>query len=239
MTTKAQTMMDASTQQRNRLLISVIVVVAVVAVLAIILLSSGASGATTDYNSLNQTRLADGGFVIGNPDANVTIVEFADYDCPACHQYLPTMDRFFNEYVKTGKAKLEYRILPTHGAEMTYFMGELVECFEEQKAGSFWAAKDLFNQAAMRGSYDETTARSVASQLGVDYSKALSCSANAKQVYYDVELAGALGVQSTPAVLVRYGDSTPQFITYNGQTFSRGGAPYEAIQAAVAAGGAG
>ena len=122
---------------------------------------------------------------------------------------------------------------------MTYFIGQLVECFEEQKPGSFWAAKDLLNASAMRGSYDETTARSVASQLGVDYNKALSCTTTAKQVNTDISLANNLGVQSTPAVLVRYGDSTPQFITYNGQTFSRGGAPYEAIQAAVAAGSAG
>lgn len=236
MTTKIQGMTNADIQQRNRLIISVIVVVAVVAVLAIILLSGSGSGVSNDYSSLHQTRLADGGFVIGNPDANVTIVEFADYDCPACHQYLPTMDRFFDEYVKTGKAKFEYRIFPTHGAQTTYFIGQLVECFEEQKTGSFWTAKDLLFQSAMRGSYDETTARSVASQIGVDYSKALTCSSTAKQVDTDITFGESLGVQSTPAVLIQYGDSNPQFITYNGQTYNRGGAPYEAIQAAVAAG---
>jgi protein-disulfide isomerase len=88
----------------------------------------------------------------------------------------------------------------------------------------------------MRGSYDESSARTVASQLGVDYSTALNCSNSAEQVDKDVEFGRSLGVQSTPAVLVRYGDETPQFIRYNGQEYSRGGAPYEAIQAAVAAG---
>ena len=122
---------------------------------------------------------------------------------------------------------------------MTYFMGELVECFEEQKPGSFWSAKDLLIQSAMRGSYDETTARSVASQIGVNYNTALSCSSNAKQVYTDVALANTLSVQSTPTVLIRYGNSAPQYITYNGQTFNRGGTPYEAIQAAVITGNAG
>jgi protein-disulfide isomerase len=239
MTTKAQHITTSSNQQRNRLIIRVISVVAVVAVLAIILLSSGSGGVTNDYSSLHQTRLADGGFVIGNPDAKVTLVEFADYDCPACHSYLPTMDRFFNEYVKTGEAKFEYRIFPTHGGQTTYFIGQLVECFEAQKPGSFWTAKDLLFQSAMRGSYDETTARSVASQIGVNYNTALNCSTTAKQVDTDVALGQQLGVQSTPSVLVRYGDSTPQFITYNGQIFNRGGAPYEAIQAAVAAGSAG
>ncbi len=237
MTTKTQTMMDANNQQRNRMIISVIIAVAVVAVLAVILLPNLLGGNVTNYDSLNQTRLADGGFVIGNPDANVTIIEFADYACPACQSYLPTMDQFFNEYVKTGKAKFEYRIFPTHGAEMTQFMGQLVECFEEQKPGSFWVAKDLLFQSSMRGSYDETTARTVANQLGVNYSEALNCSNTAKQVDTDVAYARSLNVQSTPAVMVRYGDDTPQFISYNGQEYSRGGVPYEALQAAVAAGG--
>jgi protein-disulfide isomerase len=236
MTTKTQSIVDANNQQRNRLIISVVIAVAVVAVLAVILLPNLLGGNITSYDGLIQTRLADGGFVIGNPDANVTIVEFADYACPACQSYLPTMDQFFNEYVKTGKAKFEYRIFPTHGAEMTRFMGQLVECFEEQKPGSFWVAKDLLFQSSMRGSYDEATARTVASQLGIEYGKALSCSNSAKQVDTDVEFGRSVGVQSTPAVMVRYGDAAPQFITYNGQQYSRGGAPYEAIQAAVAAG---
>jgi protein-disulfide isomerase len=236
MTTKTQSMTDANSQQRNRMIIGIIIAVAVVAVLAVILLPNLLGGNATDYSSLNQTRLADGGFVIGNPEANVTIIEFADYSCPACQSYLPTMDQYFNEYVKTGKAKFEYRIFPTHGGETTRFMGQLVECFEEQKPGSFWVAKDLLFQSSMRGSYDETTARTVASQLGVDYSRALNCSNNAKQVDTDVEFGRSLGVQSTPAVMVRYGDETPQFISYNGQQYSRGGVPYEAIQAAVASG---
>lgn len=236
MTTKTQSIIDANNQQRNRLIISVIIAVAVIGVLAVILLPNLLGSSTTDYSSLTQTRLADGGFVIGNPEANVTLIEFADYSCPACQSYLPTMDQYFNEYVKTGKAKFEYRNFPTHGGETTRFMGQLVECFEQQKPGSFWVAKDLLYQSAMRGSYDEVTARTVAGQLGVEYSQALNCSNTAEQVDKDVEFGRTLGVQSTPAVMVRYGDNTPQFITFNGQQYSRGGAPYEAIQAAVAAG---
>ncbi|MEO8611508.1 MAG: thioredoxin domain-containing protein [Chloroflexota bacterium] len=238
MSAKTQSMMQGDMQQRNRLIISVIIVVAMVAVLAIILLSNG-SGSTNDYSGLNQTRLADGGFVIGNPDAKVTLVEFADYDCPVCLSYLSVMDQFFNDYVKTGKAKFEYRIFPTHGAETTHFIGELVECFEEQKPGSFWVAKDLLFQSAGRGSYDETTGRTVANQLGVDYTKALTCSSSAKQVDMDVALGERLGVNGTPAVMVRYGDAAPQFISFAGQTYNQGGPPLAVLAAAVAAGNAG
>jgi protein-disulfide isomerase len=237
MTTKAQSMKGADTQQRNRMIITVVVVVAIVAVIAAILLPNLIGGGMTDYSGLVQSRQADGGFVIGNPDAPVTIIEFADYACPVCQSYLPTMDKFFEEYVKTGKAKFEYRIFPTHGGDMTQYMGELVECFDEQKPGSFWVAKDLLFQSSMRGSYDEATARTVANQLGVDFTKALNCTSTAKQVDTDVAFGRQLGVNGTPAVLVRYGDATPTFISYGGQTFDRGGAPFEALVAAVAMGG--
>jgi protein-disulfide isomerase len=149
------------------------------------------------------------------------------------------MEQFFNDYVKTGKAKFEYRIFPTHGGQTTHFMGQLVECFEEQKPGSFWVAKDLLFQSSMRGSYDDSTGRTVANQLGVDYTKALTCSNSAKQVDTDIALGERLKINGTPAVMVRYGDADPQFITFAGQTYSQGGPPLDVLAAAVAAGSTG
>jgi protein-disulfide isomerase len=219
------------------MMIAIIVAVAVIAVLVIVLLSSNSGVTVQQYDTIPQSRLPDGGFVIGNPDAPVTLVEFADYSCPACQNYLPVMDRFFEEFVKTGKAKFEYRVLPTHGGMMTQFNGTIATCLENQKPGAFWAAKDLLFQSAMRGVYDENTARQTATQLGLDYNTALACAATEDQVNTDVSLAQSLGANATPSVRVRYGDSAPQVITYNGQSYASGGAPYEAIVAAMLAGG--
>src|SRR5215207_4842489 len=36
---------------------------------------------------LHRERLSDGGFIIGDPDAPITIVEFADWACPHCQDY--------------------------------------------------------------------------------------------------------------------------------------------------------
>gem|GEM_PF-6126817 len=41
------------------------------------------------FASLPQSRTEDGGFVVGKPEAPITIVEFVDYACPHCQTYRP------------------------------------------------------------------------------------------------------------------------------------------------------
>jgi protein-disulfide isomerase len=233
MTTKAQPFTAGSSKQRNQMIIVGVVAVAVVAVLAVILLSSNSSVNLEKYDTIPQSRQADGGFVIGNPDAPVTIVEFADYACPACQSYLPVMDRLFEEYVKTGKAQFEYRVFPTAGGQMTAFTGTIATCLEDQHAGAFWVAKDLFFQQAMRGSYNQDTSRNVAQQMGLDYNSALACAADEEQVATDIALAQSVGVEATPAIRIRYNNGAPQAIP----GYERGGPPFEALVAAMMVGG--
>ena len=78
---------------------------------------------------------ADGGFVLGNPNAPITMIEFADFACPHCQEYHPMITQFLADYVVTGKAKFEYRVFPTAGGQLSEYTGQLLECAEEQKAG--------------------------------------------------------------------------------------------------------
>ena len=52
----------------------------------------------------------DGGFVMGNPDAKVKLVEFGSMTCPHCRAFdqegVPTL---INDYVKSGKVSWEFR----------------------------------------------------------------------------------------------------------------------------------
>jgi protein-disulfide isomerase len=175
------------------------------------------------YTGLPQSRLADGGFVIGNADAPVTIIEFADYACPHCQEYLPTMNQFMANYVKTGKAKFEYRILPTAGGETTQFIGNVLVCMDKQKPGVFWQAHDLLFAAAEKGAYDGSTLRNMADVLGVNYADALNCSQSEKQVDTDVALANILNVHGTPAIRVRDASGKVGSLIVDGQSYDTGG----------------
>ena len=56
------------------------------------------------------TQTADGGFLMGNPEADVKVIEFASMTCPHCATFAATgLDPLVNDYVKTGRVSLEFR----------------------------------------------------------------------------------------------------------------------------------
>nr|PZN57254.1 MAG: hypothetical protein DIU68_04515 [Chloroflexota bacterium] len=226
--------MDPKKKQQFTI-IGAIVLVAVIAVGALIALSGRTTASSVDFSSLEKTRTQDGAFVLGDPDAPVTIVEFADFACPHCQNYRHDIDRFIREHVATGNAKFEYRFFPTVGGALTDFAGKVAVCVDEIRPGAFWEAYDIFYQLAESGQYSDRMGSIIAERLGIDYSQVLDCTSEVNQVQTDVALGRQLGVTGTPAVMIRYGDGQPQFINANGRTYNSGGVPYDVLNQVVLA----
>jgi protein-disulfide isomerase len=222
-----------NSQRRNLTFVVIIGIVAVLAAGAIIMISSNsATSSSRDYSTIPQSRTDDGAFVLGYEDAPITIVEFADFTCPHCQEYAETMHRFIDEFVTTGKAKFEFRMFPIVHPQYADFTAELAECTAELSPGSFWNAHDLIFQLAGAGRYD-AMGRLVAERFGLDYSALLECASDARQHVTDMNLGQQVGVQGTPAVLVRYGDQPLSWINLNGQEYSRGGVSYNVLSEVV------
>ena len=220
--------MDPKKRQQMTI-IGVVVAVAVIAAVALVAASGQVKGTDIDFQALNPTRTDDGGFVIGDPDAPITVIEFADFGCPHCLEYKGTMERFIQEHVATGNARFEFRIFPTAGGELTRFAGQIAQCMEEETAGSFWKAYVLFFELSASGQYSDRIGQIAAERLGFDYGELLDCTQDADQVQTDVALGQRVGVSGTPAVMIRYGDGEPEFIP----GYDRGPAPYEVIAQVV------
>jgi protein-disulfide isomerase len=218
-------------QNQQRTIIIGVIAAALLALVALIWLSGRATGSSLDFANLQPSRTADGGFVLGDPDAPVTIIEFADFACPACHQYQATAHDFIKEMVATGQARFEYRVVATAGGPATTFAGQIAECMDEQQPGAFWTAYTRFTDLARAGQYADAP-QIVARELNMSYSDLLTCSENAEQVAEDAALAQQVGVSGTPAVAVRYGDGPATFIS---QQYNRGGVPLEVLRSVVQA----
>ena len=70
-------------------------------------------------------EIAADDFVLGSPDAKVTIVEYASLTCPHCMRFhTETLPKLKAEFIDTGKAKLVYRDFPFDEAGLRAAMME-------------------------------------------------------------------------------------------------------------------
>ncbi len=95
--------------------LSVLAAVAVVAVLAAVAVGGSGEGATSkggDASAPALRGIPQSGLVLGSPDAPVTMVEFADLQCPFCAEYQARVfPELLDRYVRTGKLRIELRLL--------------------------------------------------------------------------------------------------------------------------------
>lgn len=198
--------------RRTKLLLGAIIVAALaVAAIFVVLSSQSSFSATeTDYGDIHKARRDDGGFVLGDPDAPITIVAFEDFLCPACQRYKPIVETFIEAHVITGEARFEYRMLPVVHPGYSRLAGQLTECADDLRPGSFWDAHDAMFEIASARSFSDASSRSFAEMMNMNYSDLLNCTPDAKQVDIDLRLATQHSVTGTPTVFVRYGDGPLQ-----------------------------
>lgn len=111
--------------RRRRLMIligsAVAVVIAVVGVVFILNSSDSASG--PQLKGANQVNASLQGVpqkedALGDPKAPVTVVEFADLQCPFCRDFSnQVLPKIVDNYVKSGKVRMELRLLSFIGPD--------------------------------------------------------------------------------------------------------------------------
>lgn len=208
---------SASGQNNQRLILGGIIVASLVVAIGFIILSATGGGvgrANIDYSQIPVTKLADGGYSLGNPDAPFTLVVFEDFMCSHCQTYEPDMEAYIKEFVATGRAKFEFRMLQS--SSPTPLMFQLAQCSEQLKPGSFYKAREELFYMARAGWRADSSPRAFSDTLGLNYSDVLKCQKEANQWFVDGQLAQQLGAQGTPSVYVRINNSAPRLETLLG-----------------------
>ena len=188
-----------------------------------------------DYSEIEQSRTEDGGFLLGDPDAPITIVEFADFMCPHCQTYHSTVQEIIREYVVTGQAKFEYRFFPVVDPNLSPITARMVECADILQPGSFWSAHDVMFELTT-AQFNSLSPFTFAARTGLDYDELATCvQEDANQVETDVELAQVAEITGTPSLLVRYDDGDLEDIAVDGELVGRSSIPLFVIATAIEA----
>ena len=127
---------------------------------------SGGGGNGETAGAVDAVTEAD--WTKGNPDAKVTLIEYSDFQCPACGAYYPLLKQLTAEY--SEQVRFVYRHFPLRNihanAEAAARSAEAAG-----KQGKFWEMHDkLFeNQAAWSGMLAALpTFESYAGELGLN-----------------------------------------------------------------------
>ncbi len=152
-----------------------------------------------DFLGIPSRQGKDGAFILGNPDARVTVVAFMDFLCSHCRDYQTTIKDFLSEFVVTGQAQYEFRMLAISQHSQDLFA--VAECAGISSTHLFWPAHDyLFAQAILGQININTYVLDSANALGLNYDELLDCTTSADQYVVDAQVANELGVTGIPTL---------------------------------------
>jgi protein-disulfide isomerase len=159
------------------------------------------------------TNLADAGppqpYVLGSPGAPVQILEFADFECPACGNFATiTEPDVRTRIIDAGLASFAYYDFPLPQHRNSYPASHAAACADEQ--GRFWEMHDRIYGAQDRWSSEATANpkpafRDIAQSIGLDVRRWESCYDTRKyQQRIDANVAEAVrrGVNTTPTFII-------------------------------------
>ena len=165
---------------------------------------------------------------LGNKDANITVIEFADYRCPFCHKFQQeTFDKLVTNFINTGKAKYLFKDLVVNDRDE--YKGSMQaavasHCAAEQ--GKYWEyLKEIYKNFQPEPQHWVTLDSLVQFANNVqiqDIEKFKSCVESNKyqnQIQESGSLAKQLGITGTPTFVILKNDKI--------QTTIPGAVPYE------------
>ncbi len=193
----------------------------------------GKSGTTPTPNGNKVTARAYDAttdHILGNPQAKVKVVEYADLECPYCKTFHATMHQIMDYYGKGGQVAWVYRPFPLgtiHSKAPKE--AEAAECAAEQggDASFFKYVDKVYEVTPGENNLDPAQLPLIAGQVGLNvatFNQCLSSGKYTKKISDSYSEAIAAGGQGTPFILVMVGTDS---VVLNGAQ------PYDSMRAAI------
>ncbi len=141
----------------------------------------------------------EGSPAAGPADSQVTVVEFSDYECPACRaNHLDVIKKIKALY--GDKVRWVFRDYPLKRHKDAFKAAEAAHCVDEQ--GRFWEYQDVLFSAE---NLDETSLVNAAAKLGVSPEKMRQCMKEEKYkdfIEKGMQEATRAGIDRTPSFII-------------------------------------
>jgi protein-disulfide isomerase len=133
----------------------------------------------------------------GDPQGDVSIVEFFDYRCPYCKQVLPSLQTLMDQ---DGKLRFVYKEMPVLGRDSVVAAHAALAAGRQGQYEVFHAA-----MMATRGQITEDTVYKVAGSIGLDLDRLKRDMAGPEldqAIKANLALANALNIHGTPGFVI-------------------------------------
>ncbi len=147
---------------------------------------------------------------LGAADAKVTIIEFADYQCPVCRAFWrDTLPRIKKEYVDTGKVRIVFRDFPIQEIHPEATAAAIAsECADDQ--GKFFEFHDkVFREQDRRGRdvvrFRATDLKRWGADIGLDaaaFNECVDAERHKAEVAKDHQNGADVGINGTPIFFI-------------------------------------
>lgn len=134
----------------------------------------------------------------GSADAQLLLVEFSDFQCPACKQASSVVRQLVADY--GDRLRVVYKHMPLGIHKDAFGAAQAAVCAGEQ--GKFWEMHDLLFAS---NSLAEPALESDAAKLGLDADRFTQCMASEESravVQQDIKEAQSAGISGTPSFVL-------------------------------------
>ena len=167
------------------------------------------------------------GYLLGNPNAPVQVLEFADFECPACAQFaLMTEPDVRSRLIQSGRVSYRYFDFPLPMHKNTIVASMAAACASDQ--GKFWEMHDalFFNQPEW-----STSATSNPTKVFAGYARQLSLNVDTWKQCMDEQRHMVRIIANRKEGERRGIAQTPTFVV--GRKVIAGGMAYDQFKAVV------